>query len=187
VLPAEQIPETRTQLALICHWVRNNRFRLLTAVALLSICENVILVEKFMFSTESHGSLVGEPLPALHVRDLEGNVRPLNRDRILLFIFSTSCSACLNSFSSWQEIQTATKGDVAFLSVDPIYQTKRFAQQKGISDRTYVLTREDIENNASFQRVPLTLYVEQGRIVASHIGIVTEDLVPVFIHKYGAS
>lgn len=134
---------------------------------------------------------VGEEIPPITVRDLEGNSQLLSfadsGKESLVLVFTTTCPACQQNQERWRSIyEVAGKDyDVVGLSLDDVGKTVSYKDVNRLPFRTLVAedARDFALNNKVFE-VPYTIHLDRdGRIRRSWLGVLSEDSVAEIVGK----
>lgn len=134
-------------------------------------------------SPEATRLAVGEEIPPIAVRDLEGNadlLRFAGSDReSLVLVFTTTCGACQQNQGNWRSLYEALREhyDVVGLSLDDVGETASYKEINQLPFRTFVAedARRFVLDNKVFE-VPYTIHLDRdGRIRRSWLGVLSDD------------
>jgi thiol-disulfide isomerase/thioredoxin len=140
------------------------------------------------------GGLHADPMPASawSLQNLDGktvNLSDFKGKVLVLNFWATWCPPCRAEIPDFIELQKEYRGrNVAFVgaSVDSVQPTEvaAFVKKAGINYPIVMATPDVAEKYGADQAIPVTIIIDsQGRIVDSHLGMVTKSYVEAGINK----
>ena len=131
----------------------------------------------------NHALAAGNTLPVVPLISLEGEQlelrAPGGERRILLYIFSPTCSICTATLPTWKELYQHAKSqaiEVVGLSVLEPMTTARYVQTNELPWNVYCLAGRNAIRTLGIERVPYTLVLEgNGEISLATGGQLTAE------------
>jgi hypothetical protein len=161
---------------------------LLIVVVLLLVYQNYRLNKRAHLFEKPTTLSIGEYAPALELRNTSTNVIKVfdnttdSLDRlILLYIFSTTCSACETNFRKWAVIDSTLqilKMAGYYVSMDTVENLSIYAREKKISGEIYAPVTKDFEKIYKITGLPITLAIDNTRKVQyAYLGVLSTSEV----------
>jgi peroxiredoxin len=143
--------------------------------------------EKMKTSNETRFLLQeGDSLKIFRAKDLYGNefIIPEKNKEYLLFIFSASCSSCVQNIIYWKNLERLCKNrniKILGISISDNNRTKNFILENNINFTVIFPLEERFEIDYKIQGVPQTLLVsENGILKKIYRGILDENSIIKF-------
>ena len=140
--------------------------------------ENSQLKERLENLTKPREALKpNDTLPALKVTTLKGDTLELDftkeRQKMLLFVFSTSCPVCLKSLDAWNaiaELAISRQYTVLGISTHDLKKTTEYAAKNKLAFPVYVVRDTMFAPRFKMYFVPQTLQIRPYGIVENNWG-----------------
>jgi peroxiredoxin len=108
---------------------------------------------------------------------IASTLQPQGSTKTLLFVFSTSCPACIGNIDNWNILDTTVSGSrVIGLSLDGIESTLPFVMAHSPSFDVYISRSKEFVLSYKVHSVPLTVLIDKdSKVIDSWSGVLTSD------------
>lgn len=126
---------------------------------------------------------VGERVPDLRALRLDSSTGEVSlQGSKLLLVYSKDCPVCQANFHNWATLeQEIGPGNVLYISVNPLEETRQYAQSRQIEDRTVLFADlRQAREGFKITRIPQTILVQDNQVKAIHLGVLNPELIEQF-------
>lgn len=169
-------------------WVGQGGSQLALVLLAFSVALNVMLYLQLRNLSQDHAHdqeppvflEVGERVPDLKALRLDSSTGEVSlQGRKLLLVYSKDCPACQANFHNWKTLeQEIGPGEVLYISVNPLEETRQYAQARQIEDRTVLFADwRQAREEFKISRIPQTILIQDNQVKAIHPGVLSPDLI----------